>query len=86
MEIEDASVADYVISRVLRCRWSEDDMFRRSKEYSLEELLEHPVLGVQMTSEGIERRCLDLMFDATSGQHRFAEGEFGERSAGPFAP
>jgi hypothetical protein len=39
-------------------------MFRGSKEYSLEELLEHPVLGVQMTSEGIDRRCLDLMFDA----------------------
>ena len=48
-------------------------MFRRSKEYSLEELLEHPVLGVQMTSEGIDRRCLDLMFDTASAQHRFAE-------------
>ena len=44
-------------------------MFRRSKEYSLEELLEHPVLGVQMTSEGIDRRCLDLMFDTASAQH-----------------
>jgi hypothetical protein len=54
-------------------------MFRRSKEYSLEELLEHPVLGVQMTSQGIDRRCLDLMFDATGGQHRLTEGEFGER-------
>ena len=41
-------------------------MFRRSKEYSLKELLEHPVLGVQMTSEGIDRRCLDLMFDTAS--------------------
>jgi hypothetical protein len=61
-------------------------MFRRSKEYSLGELLEHPVLGVQMTSEGIDRRCLELMFDATSGQHRFSEGEFSERSVGPFAP
>lgn len=61
-------------------------MFRRSKEYSLEELLEHPVLGVQMTSEGIDRRCLDLMFDVSGGQHRFAEREFGERAAHPFAP
>src|SRR5256885_8056719 len=49
-------------------------MFRRSKEYSLEELLEHPVLGMQMTSEGIDRRCLDLMFDTANVQHRFAEG------------
>jgi hypothetical protein len=61
-------------------------MFRGSKEYSLDELLEHPVLGVQMTSEGIERRCLDLMFDMASGQHRFAETEFGEGSAGSFPP
>ncbi|HMD63430.1 MAG TPA: hypothetical protein VKF83_05580 [Stellaceae bacterium] len=61
-------------------------MFRGSKEYSLEELLEHPVLGVQMTSEGIERRSLDLMLNAASRQHPFAEAEFGERSAGSFSP
>jgi hypothetical protein len=61
-------------------------MFRGSKEYSLEELLEHPGLGVQMTSEGIERRCLDLMFDVASGQHRFSEAELGERLAGSFTP
>lgn len=61
-------------------------MFRGSKEYSLEELLEHPVLSVQMTSEGIERRCLDLMFDWASGHHRFAEAEFGERLAGLLPP
>jgi len=57
-----------------------------AKEYSLEELLEHPVLGVQMTSEGIDRRCLDLMFDAAGAQHRFAEAEYRERFAGSFTP
>jgi hypothetical protein len=61
-------------------------MFRRPREYSLEELLDHPVLGVQMTNQGIERRCLDLMFDVTSGQHRFVEGEFDELSAGSLGP
>jgi hypothetical protein len=61
-------------------------MFRRSKEYSLEELLEHPVLGVQMTSEGMDRRCLDLMFDATSGQQCFAGAEYRERFSGSFLP
>ena len=61
-------------------------MFRRSKEYSLGELLEHPVLGVQMTSEGIDRRCLDLMFDAMSSQQCLAELEYGERFAGSFLP
>jgi len=59
-------------------------MFGVPKEYSLEELLDHPVLGVQMTNEGIERRCLDLMFDAASGQHRLVEGEFEELSASSF--
>ena len=60
-------------------------MFRGSKEYSLEELLEHPVLGVQMTSEGIDRRCLDLMFDAASGRQCCPEAEYRERFAGSFA-
>jgi hypothetical protein len=60
-------------------------MFTGSKEYSIEELLEHPVLGVQMTSQGIERRCIDLMFDAMSGQHRFAEAEFDRLSPGSFS-
>ncbi|MGA7260999.1 MAG: hypothetical protein WA709_16640 [Stellaceae bacterium] len=61
-------------------------MFRGSKEYSLEELLEHPVLGVQMTSEGIDRRCLDLMFDAAKAQHRSPEAEYRERFSGSFLP
>jgi hypothetical protein len=61
-------------------------MFRRSKEYSLEELLEHPVLAVQMTSEGIDRRCLDLMFDATSSHQCLAEAEYRERFSGSFLP
>ena len=61
-------------------------MFRGSKEYSLEELLEHPVLGVQMTSEGIDRRGLDLMFDTASAQHRSAEGEYRAQFVGLFPP
>lgn len=59
-------------------------MFSGSKEYSLEELLEHPVLGVQMTSEGIERRCLDLVFDMVGSQHRPVEAEFSEVLAASF--
>ena len=58
----------------------------RQRSSSIEELLEHPVLGVQMTSEGIDRRCLDLMFDTASAQHRFAEAEYRERLAGSFTP
>jgi hypothetical protein len=53
-------------------------MFRKLKEYSLDELLEHPVLSVEMTSGGIERRCLDLTRDAVNEQRRFAEAECDE--------
>lgn len=50
-------------------------MFRRAKEYSLEELIEHPTLRLLITRDGIERRCLDLMLDTIGNQHRFAEAE-----------
>jgi hypothetical protein len=47
-------------------------MFRKSKEYSLAELLEHPVLGLLMTSQGIERRSVELMVDTPSCERRRA--------------
>ena len=47
-------------------------MFRKSKEYSLTELLEHPVLGLLMTSQGIERRSVELMVDTQSCERRRA--------------
>ena len=52
-------------------------MFFRPREYSLDELLEHPVLSVEMTNRGIDRRCFDLIFDLASGHHRFVEPEYG---------
>ena len=61
-------------------------MLRGQKEYSIEELLEHPSLGVQLTSDGIERRCVDLVLDAASGYHRFSEIELGETRARSFMP
>jgi hypothetical protein len=48
-------------------------MQRKSREYSLTELLEHPMLRVQMANEGIENRSLDLILDASSTHHRFVE-------------
>ena len=50
-------------------------MLRTSKEYSLDELHEHPVVRLQITSEGIERRCVELMVDTISGHYRYAEAE-----------
>jgi hypothetical protein len=49
-------------------------MFKEAKEYSLAELLEHPVLGVLMTRAGIERRCVELMLDTESREHRRSPG------------
>jgi hypothetical protein len=54
-------------------------MLRRIREYSLNELLEHPMLGVQITSGGIERRCLGLILDSAGGRSPFAQAEHGER-------
>jgi hypothetical protein len=48
-------------------------MHRKSTEYSLAELLEHPVLRVQMANEGIEEQSLDLIIDKAGGHHRFLE-------------
>ena len=45
------------------------------REYSLAELLNHPGLGLVMTSDGIERRCLELMLDARNRDRRHAEAE-----------
>jgi hypothetical protein len=45
------------------------------REYSLAELLDHPGLGLVMTGDGIERRCLELMLDAHSRDRRHAEAE-----------
>ena len=50
-------------------------MFRGAKEYSLDELIEHPSLSLLIKSDGIERRCLELMLDTLAGQHRCSEAE-----------
>ena len=53
-------------------------MFRKLKEYSLDELIEHPILSVQIASEGIDRRGLDLMFNEVNSHHRFIEAGEGD--------
>ena len=45
-------------------------MSKELKEYLVAELLDHPVLGVLMTSEGIERRSVELMLDTESRERR----------------
>jgi hypothetical protein len=46
-------------------------MSKELREYSLEALVEHPALRMQMTAEGLERRYLDRILN--SGLRRSAE-------------
>jgi hypothetical protein len=62
--------------------WTEDPM----REYSLAELLDHPGLGLIMTSGGIERRCLELMLDARSCDRRHTEAEIDRLAVDRRAP
>ena len=39
-------------------------MWRRQHEYSVGELLDHPVLGLLMTGRGMDRRAVALLVDA----------------------
>lgn len=60
-------------------------MSKEPKEYSLAELVEHPVLRMQMTTDGLERQCLNLILDGI-GLRRFTDaGNDGRRSIG-FCP
>lgn len=48
----------------------------RSREYSLDELLDHPVLSLEMARQGLDPRCFELIFEAACRHHRFAEAEY----------
>ena len=74
IEIEDVSSGGYLLPQAHRPSSPppRGTMFRKSKEYSLTELLEHPVLGLLMTSQGIERRSVELMVDMQSCERRHA--------------
>ena len=47
-------------------------MGTKAREYSLAELLDHPIIGVAMKCEGLERRCLELMLDESCRDRRRA--------------
>jgi hypothetical protein len=56
-------------------------MSRESKEYSVRELLDHPVVGQAMKTEGIDRRSLELMLDTAGRDPRRTR----DRADPPFA-
>ena len=55
-------------------------MASHATEYSLAELLDHPIIGLTMRAEGLERRCLELMLDQSRSDRRRAP-EFAETRA-----
>lgn len=38
-------------------------IWKQENEYSLAELLDHPVLGLAMTGDGIDRRSVELLLE-----------------------
>ena len=44
-------------------------MWRQEKEYHLAQLLEDPVLGLALASQGMERRSMELLLEAACGDH-----------------
>jgi hypothetical protein len=38
-------------------------MDRDGREHSLAELIEDPLIGLVMKSDGVERRCIEILFE-----------------------
>ena len=48
-------------------------MWTQPREYSLADLLEHPVLGLAMAGDGLDRRSLALLLDCEHQPEQDAE-------------
>jgi len=49
-------------------------MREEPQEYTLAQLVDHPGLGLLLTRDGIERRCIELALDAPSRYSRETNG------------
>ena len=47
------------------------DMNRQTIEYSLAELVEDPLVGLVMKSDGVDRRNIELLFERVASSDRF---------------
>ncbi len=56
-------------------------MREERQEYVLAELVDHPGLGLMMTRDGIEHRCVELVLDAPR-RHRREMDMTGDESSG----
>ena len=48
-------------------------MDQKAREYSLAELVEDPLVGLLMKSDGVDRRSIELLFDRVARSPRYRE-------------
>jgi hypothetical protein len=48
-------------------------MDQKTTEYSLTELVEDPLVGLLMKSDGVDRRSIELLFDRIARSDRYRE-------------
>ena len=48
-------------------------MDRGTTEYSLAELVEDPLIGLLMKSDGVDRRSIELLFERVARSDRYRE-------------
>ena len=49
-------------------------MDHKMTEYSLAELIEDPLIGLLMKSDGVDRRSIELLFERVARSDRYREG------------
>jgi hypothetical protein len=49
-------------------------MDHKMTEYSLAELVEDPLVGLLMKSDGVDRRSIELLFERVARSPRYREG------------
>ena len=50
-------------------------MDQKTTEYSLDELVEDPLVGLLMKSDGVDRRSIELLFDRIACSARYREAK-----------
>jgi len=48
-------------------------MDQKTTEYSLDELVEDPLVGLLMKSDGVDRRSIELLFERIARSDRYRE-------------
>ena len=50
-------------------------MYRQTIEYSLAELVDDPLVGLVMKSDGVDRRNIELLFERVASSDRFRQAK-----------